>query len=985
MRRRASRIALVALSATACDPRPVPRAPINAASASAIPSAAPVAPPARPTLRLEAKDDRTSQLVAKDAGGATLFEVPKVLAFVTDGAGDTWAMKDGSPPELVRLAADGTVVWSVEMPGTERSIRPVIGRGGDRVVVADVNDGRFWTLRASDGAESKFSKGRSPGWIEFVDDRAVYWSRFGGSVGRIHPEGGVLSETAIVRPSADPLEPSVVRALTPRDGGGAWVASSDGAVTLLDDEGKIEARYEADGPVFDVVADGAGGVVAASHHEVVHLDAHAARTWRWRSPLGAVTGLTSHDGATRVMTSGVLVTLDASGKPTAAATFGGKDTAQPSALETLDVTAAAGFEFVRRADGVGMDPSAVVVRADGAVAAIAAGRLTETRDGAAKTTTFKMPKERTDRGWSDLRLAELDGALYVNMVGEASGQYGPEPSTLFVGRLDLKGGQATLVELPEMALPTPMHVRHAFLAHDHRLWVCVASATGDAACNVRSATETKSIDVPAFSDIRPAGTSLLFGGLAEMTLLGDLGRSVVGPDATVFGGSAADDLWLVESSYSPDGVRLLHGDGKTVAPADHPAWKTIAVPAWRPTDILAKGPSEVWIGADEGLSRFDGTRWKRLLGAPHGIRALRSDGAGHVFALAGGSVYEVVPAGATPAIVVVDASSRHRVERAPTADDVVPNTRIGTLVRATVTVTGGADLAYVRGARRTATGALWLSDDVRTVEWSEERATPRPVGGWAFGGPGPIGVGADAAITPSLGHLEAVDLAATSSSKRVAPAPLANVDVGVVRATAASPSGVAWLSDASDRASCTIASTAASATTYYAGLPPWLLVAIEARADGDVWFAGGRRSVAADAPFAPLDWPVGDGALVHFDGTAFTAWDVDVGALLAVSSPASGDAWAVGVDGAVIHVSGATPHAYRVRGGAILRAVVARSTSDVWMVGDDAAVIHFDGKAFTTVSRGDARPSDSFTAVFERAGEVYVGGPSGVFRVALSP
>jgi hypothetical protein len=101
-------------------------------------------------------------------------------------------------------------------------------------------------------------------------------------------------------------------------------------------------------------------------------------------------------------------------------------------------------------------------------------------------------------------------------------------------------------------------------------------------------------------------------------------------------------------------------------------------------------------------------------------------------------------------------------------------------------------------------------------------------------------------------------------------------------------------------------------------------------------------------------WAVGEGALLHFDGAAWSYFaGLDDGPdLYALRAIAANDVWAAGKSGRLLHFDGArwSPVASGVT--VALLGLWASGPKDVWAVGDQDTILHFDGAAWT-MSRTD--------------------------------
>jgi hypothetical protein len=122
--------------------------------------------------------------------------------------------------------------------------------------------------------------------------------------------------------------------------------------------------------------------------------------------------------------------------------------------------------------------------------------------------------------------------------------------------------------------------------------------------------------------------------------------------------------------------------------------------------------------------------------------------------------------------------------------------------------------------------------------------------------------------------------------------------------------------------------------------------------------------------------------VAHFDGHGITSQSSLSGAFLGVHATGPGQAVAVGVRGTVARVSSSGAGRWTLDPRFWLRAVWASSATDVWIVGDGSSIYHFDGRRFGKLDARVAGRAVAFTGVGAApSGDVWVVGPSGIFRI----
>jgi hypothetical protein len=422
--------------------------------------------------------------------------------------------------------------------------------------------------------------------------------------------------------------------------------------------------------------------------------------------------------------------------------------------------------------------------------------------------------------------------------------------------------------------------------------------------------------------------------------------------------------------------------------------------------IWASGRDDVWVTGKEGVARFDGERWWRVLEIDDDPRN-EADGPLSVIGSGRGDVWAYGRAGLWQITPDAQAQSDLQGERAPAPAASAPSGALLVhdgeppfhLERVTLDVDGEAPLRSALSIAEGPGGLLWLHDGVRLVEYDGTHArvlqrarSPVPFVCWsapendcevcvACTRPRPAPVRCQRCAAPlaaGQGAMLAEEGLLSITGGRPAPELTA---LSSLVAAAASPTGAIWaVSARRDDTRPHAIVIGPRGLRLVAGLPPAAYVDVAARADDDLWLTGGLSS-DGDAQ------PTGEGTLVHFDGKAFTRRRGPEGALLAVAATGPGEAWAVGVHGGVLHARGDGTEALHLEreGDArltlTLRAVAARG-AEAWMAGDEATLLHWDGKALQQVSTRPAGTRAVLTTVIAPgAGPGWVAGPGGIWKL----
>ncbi len=427
-------------------------------------------------------------------------------------------------------------------------------------------------------------------------------------------------------------------------------------------------------------------------------------------------------------------------------------------------------------------------------------------------------------------------------------------------------------------------------------------------------------------------------------------------------------------------------------------------------DVWGSARDDLWVTGREGVAHFDGERWWRILeidddpgGPAEGPLSVTGSKRGDAWIFGRSGLFHVT----------IDPAAQPDLEGAtpppppaatPSSALVIRGEEPGYhLERVTLDVDGGPPLRAALDIAEGPGGLLWIHDGARLVEHDGTRGRvlqqaprPAPFVCWsapendcevcvacARRKPEPVGcLRCAAPLAPGEGALLADEGLRWIKGGRPAAVPGA---LSALTAAAASPSGAIWaVSARRDDAQPHAVVLDARGLRLVAGLPPAGYADVAARADDDVWIAGGLSS-EADATHT---WPAGEGTLVHFDGRAFRRERGPEGALLAVAAVGPAEAWAVGVGGGVLHARGALAEPFHLetdRGeklGVTLRAVAARGASELWIGGDASTLLRWDGQALRRVDTREAGSRAAFTTVLppgSRPG--LVAGPSGIWKV----
>ncbi len=439
------------------------------------------------------------------------------------------------------------------------------------------------------------------------------------------------------------------------------------------------------------------------------------------------------------------------------------------------------------------------------------------------------------------------------------------------------------------------------------------------------------------------------------------------PPARALWASGPNDVWIAQGIVNYGSV-LLHWDGA--------AFTRVKAPLQFIEHIGGAGPNDLWFAGD-GVARYDGRAMRRVAGIPAG--AIVPGASGDVWI---GNWRVTARAGKTEDIEGKEASVPPvAAPSAPLALSAIePGIRLDPIL---LTIPGERPLTAALGAEEGPTkGFVWFHDRQRIVEYDGasarliHRATPQtPLDGQRCAAIKAPGEGAFLSTGPD--RMVALRTVAQGTTTDVVWLP-------ALLAIGASPSGDVWaVSASSDDMSPRAVVAGRAGLRAVKGLPLAAYAGVSVRADNDVWLAGGL--LATDD--GTRAWPAGEGALVHFDGGAFTRHRAPDGALLAVSAVGPNEAWAVGLDGGLVHVKDTTVRAYHVEvGGArlrvALRAVAARGPNDVWIAGDHAMLLRWDGSSLKRAGTG-ALPADTvFTAVIPPGDKQgYVVGPAGMWAI----
>jgi hypothetical protein len=159
------------------------------------------------------------------------------------------------------------------------------------------------------------------------------------------------------------------------------------------------------------------------------------------------------------------------------------------------------------------------------------------------------------------------------------------------------------------------------------------------------------------------------------------------------------------------------------------------------------------------------------------------------------------------------------------------------------------------------------------------------------------------------------------------------------------------------------------------GVPDAAYVAVAARSASQAWLAGGVGSYRRDGRW----WPVGDGVLVHARPGSARVIELGDSTLLAVTSPADDEAWAVGYDGRIVHVHGDLVDQMIIADEPWLTSVWSAGRDDVWFAGERGTLLRWDGSRLLRIALG--RPDLTITGLAGATdGTIWACGPTGIVR-----
>src|SRR2546427_11110791 len=117
-----------------------------------------------------------------------------------------------------------------------------------------------------------------------------------------------------------------------------------------------------------------------------------------------------------------------------------------------------------------------------------------------------------------------------------------------------------------------------------------------------------------------------------------------------------------------------------------------------------------------------------------------------------------------------------------------------------------------------------------------------------------------------------------------------------------------------------------------------------------------RRGVWGSA--SAVVWAVGNGNIVHWDGSAWSPSIWTGTGLRGVWGSASTDVWAVGDAGTILHWDGSAWSPVSSGTTNYLFGVWGSASTDVWAVGGGGTILHCDGRASSPITSATEDPVD---------------------------
>ncbi|MDI1480271.1 PQQ-binding-like beta-propeller repeat protein [Polyangium sp. y55x31] len=940
-------VPLLLASACSAAPPPPPPAHVPAPSASAkAPAAAPAPAPRLPHVELSGLDAKTV-LTAYGPDGDELYEVPIGWALAVVGAPDGGAYavvmerepKNPYTPYVLRIDGSGreTFRTSLQKGGfTWRLFRSApAGTApkpeGDRLFVFEFSGPNPQGKRRMHVLDAASGKPLREVFLAFSDIDArggVMAVSDGSKVSRIGPDGEPVWSVHVSRfPSLDPSLPEGPRKVAVGTDGTVLTGTSDGSLVALDAEGKPLYQLGVRGSVSRIDARAGGAFLVDTDDGPVLVDHGTVRETAESRPVEGVRVVDKRKGK---WTEESPTTPAVPWKPTIA----------------------------HRVQREGLSPEKPFQHVQSVVAA-------------APNDVWVLGKREQAPGEDADRLFHYDGRTWSDL-GVPSMSF---PKEVFAEGVPARVSRFVPLNLsrsPSGALLV-LGVRVGGAVRP-----CVLERAGSA---YRERRELRA----AFSKVEiEYGTKLSHTASAG-------GREVL---------CSSDPAVCVEFGRGVTPKILPDGEGPEIPDllGDHES----PVPL---KSTWASGRDDVWAtGITGGVARFDGQRWWRILGIePVSGLSVTGSGRGDVWIYGDAGLWHVTPEPRAEADLEGTTSPPPPPAAPSAALSIVGADASYRLERVVLDVDGQKPLRAALHVAEGPGGVVWLHDGARVVEYDGAHARllyqlpkPEPFFCWYAPEPdcnlcaqcterkpkslscqrcaAPTAAGEGALLAPE-GWLPVRGGRATPE-----PAPLSDL-----LSVTVAPSGAIWAVSAAGDDTPHAVIHGPRGVRLVTGLPPAAYADLAVRADDDAWFAGGLTG-ASTSDGRVL--PEGEGTLVRFDGRTFTRHRAPDGALLSVAAAGPGEAWAVGLAGAVLHAKGTTVEAFHLErdGGkrlpVILRSVAATGPNDVWIVGDGSTLLRWDGKALRRVDASQAGNEAAFSAVIAPGAKPgWVVGPGGIFRI----